>query len=136
MARTAATLIKRTFTFIQLGLAVLLQSADTALSLSSSDRRGCYSPLVKDTQRAQALKQRHVADGDQHLPDVEDYLQQRRPILVLAELDVGCQNTAICHFFINFLGIIDQISHGSAVAHINKAHDTHDIHSVAVLNHK
>ena len=83
---------------------------------------------MKDTQRAQALKQRHVADGDQHLPDVEDYL--------LAELDVGCQNTAICHFFINFLGIIDQISHGSAVAHINKAHDTHDIHSVAVLNHK
>ena len=99
MARTAASLIKRTFTFIQLGLAVLLQSADTALSLSSSDRRSCNSPLVKDTQRAQALKQRHVADGDQH---VEDYLQQRRPILVLAELDVGCQNTAICNFSLIF----------------------------------
>ena len=45
-----------------------------------------------------------MADGDQHLPDMEYYLQQRRPILVLAELDVGCQNTAICHFLINFLG--------------------------------
>ena len=36
----------------------------------------------------QALEHGHVADGDQLLPDVEDDLQQRRRVLVLAELDV------------------------------------------------
>ena len=36
----------------------------------------------------QALEHGHVADGDQLLPDVEDDLQQRRRVLILAELDV------------------------------------------------